>query len=86
MKTTPSPLWESGAALILPLATNEPVKDTAPRVGHQGRSKSKPVKYATSESSFDPLFGSETVLEGGDARQKLRGLEPVVALRRGSGN
>jgi len=65
---------------------NEPVKDRGLRVARQGRSKSEPVKYATSESSFDPLSGSETVLAGGDARKKLRGMGPVVALRRGSGN
>ena len=86
MKTTPYLLHGSGAALILPIVRNEPVKDRGPRVARQGRSKSEPVKYATSESSFDPNSGSETVLEGGDARKKFRGLGPVVALRRGSGN
>jgi len=42
-------------------------------VARQGRSKSDPAKYATTESSFDPLYGSETVLAGGDARRKIPG-------------
>jgi len=83
--TKPPALADGGLVGDTSRATVRTRKDTASRVGHQGRSQSEPVKYATAESSFDSSYGSETVLAGRDARKKFRGLEPVVALRRGSG-